>query len=79
MTYIEACHIVWEAFASLDLISNANTIKLDAELKDYGDSLDLVNVTIWLEEKVKCTFPDDLSQFKIIDDIVKFVELCELK
>ena len=53
----------WQIIKGTDLIKELG-----------GDSLNLVNITIALEDKYGMKFPKDLSKFLTVEDVVKFVE-----
>lgn len=78
MTYPEALSIVEEAIKyQFDIDPEEYT--LEARVEKFGDSLDLVEVTIRIEEKIGEVFPKDLGQYKTVNDLVNFVMKYNLK
>lgn len=59
----------------LEIDENRRKIRLDDTIKDLGgDSLNLVQITIEIEDKYKIKFPKDLRQFQTVEDVVRYVE-----
>ena len=52
---------------------------LTTDIYDHADSLDVVEITLLLEQRINTEFPKDLSKFKTVGDIVDFVEKYEVK
>jgi acyl carrier protein len=78
MTRDEAIKIVEDTILD-QLFMPSTDYSLEEKLSDLGDSLDLVEMTLIIEEKCKCEFPKDLSQFKVVRDVIDFVEKHEIQ
>lgn len=75
MTREEAVQLVRSAISEQLCKDNFD---LSATMLDLeGDSLDMVHISIIIEDSIDKLFPKDLSQFKTVNDIVKFVETCQ--
>lgn len=58
-----------------ELDEDDDRIRLDTKIKDLGgDSLNLVNITVGIEDYYGIKFPKNLSKFQTVEDIVKYVE-----
>lgn len=58
-----------------ELCMDVKNVWLYAHIKSLGgDSLNLVNVTVELEDRYGIQFPRNLSNFVTVHDVVKYVE-----
>jgi len=81
MTNEKAIEIVQSAAKEQFGMTDEEVFKLSSrtELKDLGDSLEAVELTMVLEDYVGDVFPKDLSQFKTVGDLINFIIKFEAK
>lgn len=79
MTREQAATLVREALVEEGLVNEEDPLLPTDKLSDFGDSLELIETTITLEESITTTFPKDLASFKTVNDLITFVENQELK